>query len=132
MILTPQLRVVFRAVVATVVPAAVSLDGPRWRTLEQLVEGTVLARPPRLQRQLRLLLHLIQWLPVLRYGRTFSTLDPARQARFLSYLQDHPIGLIRTGFFGLRTLALLGYYGRPEAAQNIGYAADPRGWEAPG
>jgi len=38
--------------------------------------------------------------------------------------------IIRVGFWGLRTLALLGYYARPEAAQEIGYTADPRGWEA--
>jgi hypothetical protein len=40
--------------------------------------------------------------------------------------------IIRVGFWGLRTLALLGYYARPEAAEEIGYTADRRGWEAPG
>ena len=121
---------VFRAVVSTVVPEAVNLDEPRWVELERVVEATLGARPRNLQRQLRLLLGGIQWLPVLGYGRTFTSLDPARRARFLSTLQDHPVQLIRKGFFGLRTLALLGYYGRPEAAGGIGYAADPRGWEA--
>lgn len=130
--LPPPHRAVFRAVVTIVVPEALSLDQPRWTELEQLVDETLRARPHSLQRQFRLLLRGIQWLPVLRYGRTFSSLDPARQARFLSYLQDHPTNLIRQGFFGLRTLALLGYYGRPEAARAIGYAADSRGWEALG
>jgi hypothetical protein len=126
----PTLRMVFRAVVSTVVPEAVNLDEPRWVELERVVEETLGARPRNLQRQLRLLLGGIQWLPVFRYGKTFTTLDPARRARFLSTLEDHPVQLIRKGFFGLRTLALLGYYGRPEAARAIGYAADPRGWEA--
>jgi hypothetical protein len=121
---------VFRAVVSTVVPEAVDLDEPRWVELERVVEETLGARPRNLQRQLRLLLRGIHWLPVLRYGRTFTSLDPVERARFLSTLQDHSVQLIRKGFFGLRTLVFLGYYGRPEAAEAIGYAADPRGWEA--
>jgi hypothetical protein len=121
---------VFRAVVSTVVPEAVNLDEPGWAELERVVEETLRARPRKLQRQLRLLLGGIQWLPALAYGRTFSALDPARRARFLSTLEHHPVQLIRKGFFGLRILAFLGYYGRPEAANAIGYAADPRGWEA--
>jgi len=121
---------VFRAVVSTVVPEAVDLDEACWAELERVVEETLRARPRSLQRQLRLLLRGIQWLPVLGCGRTFTALDPARRARFLSTLEHHPVPLIRKGFFGLRTLALLGYYGRPKAARAIGYAADPRGWEA--
>ncbi len=37
---------------------------------------------------------------------------------------------LRRGFWGLRTLALMGYYARPAAAASVGYHADPRGWEA--
>ena len=125
-----SLRMVFRAVVSTVVPEAANLDEPHWVELERVVEETVGARPRDLQRQIRLLLRGIQWLPVLGYGRTFTSLDAAGRARFLSTLQDHPLPLIRKGFFGLRTLAFLGYYGHPEAAGAIGYAADRRGWEA--
>jgi hypothetical protein len=128
--LQAPLRMVFRAFVSTVVPEAMDLDEPRWVELEGLVEETLGRRPRNLQRQLRLLLGGIQWLPLLVYGHTFTSLDPARRARFLSTLQDHPLQLIRKGFFGLRTLVLLGYYCRPEAARAIGYAADPRGWEA--
>jgi hypothetical protein len=126
----PSLGMVFRAVVSTVVPESVNFDGPRWVELERLVEETLGRRPRNLQRQLRVFLRGIQWLPLLVYGHTFTSLDPARRARFLSTLEDHPLHLIRKGFFGLRTLALLGYYGRHEAARAIGYAADPRGWEA--
>jgi len=122
----------FRAIVGAIVPEASNLDEDGWNRLEQLVEAALAARPRRLQRQVWLLVRTIMWLPVLRHGRTFRSLDPVRRARFLSSLQEHPIQLVRKGFFGLRTLALLGYYGRPEAARAIGYAADPRGWEALG
>ena len=87
-------------------------------------------RPENLQRQLRLFLRLIQWLPVLRFGRPFTSLNQATRTRVLAYLQNHPIQKVRVGFWGLRTLVLAGYYARPEAARSIGYAASPLGWGA--
>jgi hypothetical protein len=123
-------RPVFRAVVATVVPEAKQMDESGWRELETLVEGVLRDRPAAMQRQLGLFLRAIQWLGLFRYGRSFTSLDAARRTRVLSYLQDHRIELVRCGFWGLRTLAFLGYYGRAEAVRAIGYAADARGWEA--
>lgn len=108
------------------------MDEKGWSELEGLIEGALRERPQALKRQLRLFLRLIQWLPVFRYGRPFTSLKPTQRTRFLSSLQEHPIQSVRVGFWGLRTLALLGYYGRPDAAKAIGYAADPRGWEALG
>jgi len=119
---------IFRAVVSTVVPEANKLDEQSWQELEAVVEKTLRDRPPAILRQLRLFLRTIQWLPVFRYGRSFTALNAERRMRVLRYLQDHRIEVIRCGFWGVRTLAFLGYYGRPETLQAIGYAADPRGW----
>ena len=44
-------------------------------------------------------------------------------------MQDAPLLLLRRGFWGLRTLIFMGYYGRDAARDAIGYRADPRGWE---
>jgi hypothetical protein len=82
------------------------------------------------QRQVALLLWLLDWLPVLRYGRRLTALDAAHRTRFLTLVQDRAPLLLRRGFWGIRTLALMGYYGRPSAAAALGYHADPRGWEA--
>jgi len=123
-------RTVFRAIVVTVVSDAKQLDEASWLALEALVEDALEIRPPALRRQLQLFLRAIQWLPVVRYGRTFTALQDEQRSRVLRYLQDHPIKRIRCGFWGLRTLAFLGYYGRPEGANAIGYRPDPRGWEA--
>ncbi len=125
-------RAVFRAVVVTIVPEAQELDEGGWSALEGLVEDTLATRPPALRRQLQLFLRAIEWLPVLRYGRTFTSLKNKERSRVLGYLQDHAVERIRCGFWGLRTLVFLGYYGRPEGARAIGYAPDPRGWEALG
>ncbi len=123
-------RPVFRAVVSTIVPEAAAFDEPQWTELEALVEAALRDRPPALKRQLRLALRLLQGLPLLRFGRRFTALDAARRARCLTRLENHPLQSVRLGFWGLRTLALLGYYGRPVAGRDIGWGADPRGWEA--
>ncbi len=128
--MTHTLPPVFQSFVATIVPEAAALDTRGWQDLELLVRNMLSQRPAGLVRQIRMLLHLIEWLPVPRHGRRFSSLDAAQRAQVLASLQDNPVTLIRVGFWGLRTLALLGYYGRPEAARSIGYAADARGWEA--
>jgi hypothetical protein len=121
---------IFRAVVSTIVPEAAALDDKGWRELHQVVEALLRDRPDSLQRQLRMFLGAIQWLPLIRYGRPFTRLDAAARARVLAHLQNDRIQKIRVGFWGLRTIVLAGYYGRPQAAQAIGYAASPRGWEA--
>lgn len=128
--LTP-VRGIFRSFVSTVVPEANQLDQQGWQELETLVEATLRDRPRAVLRQLQLFLRVIQWLPVFRYGRSFTSLSPKKRTQVLSRLQDHRMELIRCGFWGVRTLAFLGFYGRPEALRAIGYAADPRGWEAP-
>jgi hypothetical protein len=123
-------RPLVRAIACTIVPEAVSLDENAWADFDKLTDAALGDRPPALQRRLQLFLHAIDWLPVFRFGRRFASLQPAQRARFLSGLENHPVQLIRSGFWGLRALVLLGYYGRPEAAVAIGYAASPSGWEA--
>ena len=122
---------IFRAVTSTIVPESAALDDQGWHDLELVVEGLLRARPASLTRQLRLFLRLIQWLPLLRYGRPFTSLDQAARTRVLTHLQNDRIQKVRVGFWGLRTIVLAGYYGRPDAARAIGYAASPQGWEAP-
>jgi len=122
--------VIFRAVVATIVPEAAALDDPGWHDLHQVIEALLRDRPESLKRQIRIFLRFIQWLPVARYGRRFTHLPPDARARVLTHLQNDRIQKVRVGFWGLRTIVLAGYYGRPQAAQAIGYAATTRGWEA--
>lgn len=119
-----------RAIGVTIVPEARDLDEREWLALEEIVRGALAPRPRALQRQFILLVRVINWLAVLRYGRRFTALDPARRRRLLERLQNAPLILVRRGVWGLRTLLLMGYYGRPAAARAIGYRADPRGWKA--
>jgi hypothetical protein len=129
-VLLAPVRDTFRAVAVTVVPEASSLDEKAWADAEALVERTLARRPAGMQRQLVVFLRAIEQLPRLRWGRAFTALDPEKRLRFLSALEHAPLLLLRRGFWGLRTLVFLGYYARPEAAVEIGYGADARGWEA--
>jgi hypothetical protein len=129
-VLLPPVRETFRAIAVTVVPQASALDDAGWGALEALVERTLARRPAGMQRQLVVFLRAIEFLPRLRWGRSFTALGPEERTRFLSGLEHAPLLLLRRGFWGLRTLVFLGYYARPEAAAAIGYRADARGWEA--
>ncbi len=119
-----------RAVITTVVPEASTLDDGAWAEVQTIIGATLAKRDPMVRRQLALFLRFIQWAPVIRYGRRFTVLSAMDRARFLGSLQDYPASLVRIGFWGVRTLALLGYYGRPGAARDVGYLSDARGWEA--
>jgi hypothetical protein len=119
-----------RAIACTIVPEAAAMTENEWAEFDALMDAALGDRPPALQRRLLFFLRAIDWLPLIRFGHRFVSLQPAQRARFLSSLENHPVQIIRSGFWGLRTLVLLGYYGRPEAAAAVGYAADPRGWEA--
>jgi hypothetical protein len=119
-----------RAFAETIIPEAAALDADGWRALERIVGNAVASRPPRLRRQLALFIRAIEWLPLFRYGLPFSRLGAARRQQFLTGLENAPLLLIRRGFWGLRTLILMGYYTQAQVIAAIGYRADPRGWKA--
>jgi hypothetical protein len=120
----------FRALATSIVPEAVSLAPEEWSEVEQIVEQGLAARPAAIRRQLRLFVRILNVLPLFRFGRTFRSLDAARRTRFLLAMQDAPVLLLRRGFWGIRTLVFMGYYGRAAARDEVGYRADVRGWEA--
>ena len=123
-------RKTFRAVVRCVVPEATNLSDVEWNDVEVIVERALALRPEKMRRQLALLLRAIELLPVARHGKRFSRLTSAQQTTMLRALQDSRVLVLRRGFWGLRTLALMGYYARPSAAQLIGYRASAQGWSA--
>ena len=126
----PAVRPVFRALGTTFVPEMAGLDERGWAEAEAIAETFLATRSERVRRQVALLVRVIQLLPILRWGRPFTALSAERRARYLAALQDAPLLLLRRGIWGLRTIAFMGYYARPEAAAAIGYRADSRGWEA--
>ncbi len=121
---------VFRAIAETVVPESARLDSAGWKQLETIIGDLLLSKPASMRKQILVFIRLLNWLTVFRYGRRFTKLPPGKRTRFLSAVENSSLTLFRLGFWGLRSLVFMGYYGRPEAATEIGYTADPRGWEA--
>ncbi len=114
-------RRTFLAVSARVVPRLRTLDAEGRRDVTRLVEEALARKPPGVGRRVALFLGLLRWLPVARYGRPFERLDGARQDAVLARLFRSRVPPLRKGFWGVKTLAFLGYYGRPEVGEEIGY-----------
>lgn len=126
--LLEPVRPAFRALARAIVPEARELDEAGWRELEGVVEEALGKRPSNLQRQLLVFVRALDTLPRLRWGLPFRRLDPARAERFLRAVERSRVFLFRRGFWGLRTLVLMGYYTRPAAYEAVGYGARLRGW----
>lgn len=111
-------------------PETAGLDEPGWTLLFEIVETALRTRPPGVQRQVVLLVRVLDWLALIRHGRRLTGLDPTRRRRLLESLQRSRLLLLRRGIWGLRSLAFMGYYARPEIHAELGYRARPEGWKA--
>jgi len=120
-------RTMFLVIAGRIVPEMTALDDAAREHALALVEHQLAARPAKMRRELTLFLTLIRWSALLRYGRRFDALTTERQDAVLGWLQDAPVTKLRSGFWGLKTLAFLGYYGRPEAAESIHYRPSRNG-----
>ena len=127
-----RVRRPFRALSETFVPEAIEMDEPSWERFFRIVESGLRGRPPAVQRQVAQLVRALDWLSLIRHGRRLAKLEPDRRHRFMESLQRSRVLLLRRGLWGLRSLAFMGYYARPEIQAELGYGARPEGWEALG
>lgn len=123
-------RETFRALANSIVPEAVRLDEKSWREVESIIDEGLASRPESIRRQLRIFVRVLNALPLFRYGRTFRSLASDRRTAFLRSIENAPLLLVRRGFWGIRTLVFMGYYGRDAARDEVGYRATVRGWGA--
>ena len=119
----------FHAIAEAVVPEAANMNAAQWQAFEQLIEDALAKRPGKVRRQLAIFVRLLNLLSYLRFLRPLRHVSLPQRTQFLEHIQDSGLLLFRRGFWGIRTLIFMGYYARPEAAQLVGYAAAPRGWE---
>ena len=125
-------RHILRTVAMTVVPESSSFDERAWAELEAVIEEALAKRPHRVRRQLVVFIRLLQLLPVARFGKPLTRLGAAQRVAFLESIERSRVLLIRRGFWGVRTLVLMGYYTREAVAAAIGYRAHRDGWAARG
>lgn len=119
---TPETAATFRAAAACIVPSDAESPGADSDAALRIADRALSERPERDRRLLTAFLRAVEILPVFRWGRGFSKLDPERRARFLRFLETTRwFARFRQGFFGLKTFALMGYYGLPETWTALDY-----------
>jgi hypothetical protein len=111
-------------VAETVTPEVADLDDENRAGMTAIVDRALFDRDASVRKQLGTFLSVIRLAPALRYGRTFAGLDRARREAVLRWFESCPIALLRQGFWGLKALVFMGYYGRTDAWAEIGYAPD--------
>jgi hypothetical protein len=120
--LNPKQATFFETVAATVTPEVASLEADGRARMVDIVDTALSDRDEATRTQFGTFLTVIRLAPVARYGRPFDRLDPARRTAVLAWFEDCPISLLRKGFWGLKALVFMGYYGQPEHWPEIGYA----------
>jgi hypothetical protein len=120
----------FRAIMAAVVPEAVALTDDEWRAAAAIIARAIAARPAGIRRQLALFVRALDLVSLVRHGRVLRAVSTAERTRLLDSLARSRLLALRRGVWGVRTLAFMGFYARPEAARAIGYRASPAGWSA--
>jgi hypothetical protein len=128
--LLAPVRPAFRALAVTFVPETAASSDEDWAALEGIVTRALAARPPRLRRQLVLFIRILDTLALLRHGHRLASLDRERRHRFVEGVSKSRLLLFRRGVWGLRTMVMMGWYGRPEVQQALGYRATAAGWAA--
>ena len=128
----PSVRHILHAVAATVVAESASLDHRGWAELDRVIENALAIREASVRRQFVAFLRLLQFLPIVRYGRPLTALNGLQRTAFLESIERSPLLLVRRGFWGVRTLVFMGYYTQDDVAAAIGYQASPNGWAARG
>ncbi|NIR59740.1 MAG: hypothetical protein GWO02_09555 [Gammaproteobacteria bacterium] len=120
----------FRALAETFVPELADAGHEDWTRLMEIVGVALRQRPPSIERQLVLLVRVLDWMPLVTRGRRFAALSPDQRCRLLERWQDSRWLALRRGVWGLRTVVFMGYYSRPTVHRRLGYRAHREGWSA--
>ena len=120
----------FRSLTVTVVPEANSLSESEWWVLYAVIEQALDSRPNAVRKQLSAFISLVRIITFVRHAKSFTALPTQQRYGLLHSLETSRIAVFRKGMWGLRTVLMMGFYARPNAAIAIGYRADRKGWAA--
>jgi len=113
-----------------VVPEAMAMSADEWRSASSIIARAIAARPPSVRRQLGVFVRALDLVSLVRHGRGLRAASAAQRTALLESLSRSRVLALRRGVWGVRTLAFMGYYARPEAARAIDYRASAAGWAA--
>jgi hypothetical protein len=120
--LGPDKEAVLLAAARRIVPEVAALDDRELGHFTVIIGRALGDRPEEVRNKFGTFLGVLRWAPVARYGAPFDRLAPRRQDAVLRWFEDAPIGLLRQGMWGLKSMVFMGYYGRSEVWDEIGYA----------
>ena len=103
------------------VPEVADFDARGRKRMRLIIRGALRRRSAVERLQVKLFLAFIQWAPALVYFRPFERIPAASQTAFLRWLEGAPVRLVRVGFWGLKTVILMGIYGQQSITRAIGY-----------
>ncbi len=103
------------------VPQMIKLDTEQITETRRIVENALAKQPVKRQRQVRLLLAVMRWLPLIFFLRPLELLPKKRCEQVLHYYENAPLQLFRTGFWGIKTLLFMGVFGQAAVADSLGY-----------
>ncbi|SMC16252.1 hypothetical protein SAMN02746041_00037 [Desulfacinum hydrothermale DSM 13146] len=109
------------ALAHTLVPETASLSAQQSDRFRHIIRQALMERPAAVALQLRLFLALVDLAAAWRYGTRFARLSDPKRQRLLAWFQDGPVPLFRKGFWGLKTLVFMGYYGQDELWPRFNY-----------
>lgn len=121
MFLSGARRDFFWALALRLAPGCAELDAEGRARFFAVVEAMLAAKPEEMRRLLALFLCALRWLPALRRLAPLERLSPERQDAALAWFQDAPALALRQGFWGVKALVYMGYYGQPELGERFGY-----------
>jgi hypothetical protein len=112
----------FRSAAAVILPDAEGAPPLEAADIVAIADRALARRPVGDQKRFILFLAMLEWLPLLRFGRSFSELPLDKRARMLESLGESRLSSkFRQGYFGLKTFVLMGHYGRAATFDEIGY-----------
>ena len=106
---------------ARIVPESAGAPPQVTDPLLATVDEELRPRPRLQQLEFKLLLFAIRWMTVPFTLHRFERLPGERQDRWLGFLENAPLTLLRVGIWGLKTLVFLGYYTQDGVLQRIVY-----------
>ena len=106
---------------ARIVPESAGSPPQVTEPLLAAVDEELWPRPRLQQLEFKLLLFAIRWMTVPFTLHRFERLPGERQDRWLGFLENAPLTLLRVGIWGLKTLVFLGYYTQDGVQQRIVY-----------
>jgi hypothetical protein len=106
---------------ACIVPESAGAPTRVTEPLLAAVDEELRPRPRLQQLEFKLLLLAIRWMTVPFTLHRFERLPPERQDRWLRFLENAPLTLLRVGIWGLKTLVFLGYYTQDDVLRRILY-----------